>query len=350
MITNELMYFILFCLLITVVLVIDLKIIGRSSHTMSFKEALIWTAIWITMAFLFFLFLSFHGERIHGITTMQKLVEIRDRFAPHLVLTGNLQESIELYRNNISTEYLTGYLIEYTLSMDNIFVIMTILSAFSVNEKYYKRVLFWGILGAVILRCLFIFAGAALIHKFAWVLFIFGGFLVFSGVKMFIERNKDNRVEPQKHWLVKFLSRNFSVFPRFVRDHFFVFNRHKVYITPLFIILILVEFTDLIFAFDSIPAIFAITMDPYVVFFSNIFAIIGLRSLFFLLIKIIHLFRFLKTGISVLLVFIGIKLLAHNWLDQINFKTIYSLYFILSVIVVSILASVFIPKKNTVNV
>jgi len=346
MISSEFFYFLIFCLFITGILFVDLKLIGKSSHTMTFREALTWTTVWVTFALLFYLFLLFHGEKIHGITTMEKLVEIRDKFAPNLVFTGNLQESIKLYCNNISTEYLTGYLIEYTLSVDNIFVIMMILSAFSVNEKYYKRVLFWGILGAIVLRCIFIFAGAALIQEFAWILFVFGGFLVISGFKMFFDRNKDNKIEPQKYWLVKLLSKYFSVFPRYVKDHFFVFRPRKVYITPLFIVLIIIEFTDLIFAFDSIPAIFAVTIDPYVVFFSNIFAIIGLRSLFFLLMKIIHLFRFLKTGVSVLLVFIGLKLLFHHWLDEFGFKTIYSLYFIIFVLAVSILASLIKPKNE----
>jgi len=170
--------------------------------------------------------------------------------------------------------------------------------------------------------------------------------LVYSGVKVFIERHKSESIDVAKHPMVRFFSRWFRVTPTFVDEKFFV-KRDKVnYITPLFIVLIIVEFTDLIFAFDSIPAIFSVTRDPYIVFFSNIFAIIGLRSLFFLVIKVFYIFTYLKEGISVLLVFIGAKLVFHSYLDQIGYKSIYSLYFILFVLVGSILLSIAIPRKE----
>ncbi|MCX6256910.1 MAG: TerC/Alx family metal homeostasis membrane protein [Bacteroidia bacterium] len=346
MVSTEVMYFSIFCLFITGVLVLDLKVIGRSSHSITFREALIWTAVWVSCALMFYFIIMFHGEKIHGINNLEELRNICQRYQSHLVLSNNYAESLDMYRRNMATEFITGYLIEYTLSMDNIFVIMMILSAFMIKEKYYKRVLFWGILGAIVLRCIFIFTGSALISKSILVLIAFGLFLIYSGIKMYIDRNKDDKIEPQHHWLVKYLSVHLPVFPRYVKDHFVVYKSKKAWITPLFIVLILVEFTDLIFAFDSIPAIFAITIDPYVVFFSNIFAIIGLRSLFFLLIRIIFLFRYLKTGVSVLLVFIGIKLVTNQWLHEIGFKTVYSLYFIVAVLSVSILASVLIPKKT----
>ena len=164
---------------------------------------------------------------------------------------------------------------------------MAILKAFSVSKANYKRVLFWGILGAIIMRFIFIFAGAALINRFEWLLYIFGVYLLYVGVRMYLERNKEKQIQPQDHALVKLLARWFNVFPRYVNDRFFIRKDHKVYITPLFVVLIMIEFTDLIFAMDSIPAVFGITRDPYVVFFSNIFAILGLRSLFFLLIKVV---------------------------------------------------------------
>ncbi|NJO68248.1 MAG: TerC/Alx family metal homeostasis membrane protein, partial [Bacteroidetes bacterium] len=237
-------------------------------------------------------------------------------------------------------------LIEYTLSMDNVFVIMMILGAFSVGKKYYKQVLFWGILGAIILRFIFIFAGAALIQKFEWVLYFFGAFLVYTGISIFINRNKDEKIEPKNHWLVKFLSRKFPLFPRYVRHRFFVKRNRKLYMTPLFVVLILIEFTDIVFALDSIPAIFAVTRDPYIVFFSNIFAIIGLRSLFFLLMRVVDLFHYLKIGISFLLVFVGFKLLAHGWLEQIGFKSVYSLYVILATLVICVILSLIYPVKS----
>jgi tellurite resistance protein TerC len=243
-------------------------------------------------------------------------------------------------------EFLTGYLIEYTLSMDNVFVIMTILSAFAVEKKYYKQVLFWGILGAIILRFIFIFAGAALIQKFEWILYVFGAFLVYTGINIFINRNKEEKIEPQKHWLVKYLSKRFPLFPRYVRHRFFITRGKKLFMTPLFVVLLLIEFTDIIFALDSIPAIFAVTRDPYVVFFSNIFAIIGLRSLFFLLMRVVDLFHYLKIGIAFLLVFVGFKLLAHGWLEHIGFKSVYSLYIILATLVVCIIVSIIFPPKT----
>lgn len=169
---------------------------------------------------------------------------------------------------------------------------------------------------------------------------------MFQGVKMFIERNKETRIEPQNNKLVQFLSRYFNVFPRYVGNRFFIRKNSKLFITPLFIVVIYVEFSDLIFAFDSIPAIFSITRDPYVVFFSNIFAIIGLRSLFFLLIRIIDMFHHLKTGIAILLAFIGFKLLLHGYLDDIGYKSIYSLYFILFILSGSVILSVLHPRKQ----
>jgi tellurite resistance protein TerC len=162
---------------------------------------------------------------------------------------------------------------------------------------------------------------------------------------MFVERNKEEKIEVKDHWLVKFLSKHFNIYPEFINHHFWKKIESKFYFTPLLVVLILIEFTDLVFAFDSIPAIFSITRDPYIVFFSNIFAIIGLRSLFFLLIKIIDYFHFLKVGISFLLAFVGLKLLFHEYLENIGFKNIYSLYFILFTLTVSILASIIFPEK-----
>jgi tellurite resistance protein TerC len=154
-------------------------VVGRNKHVISFKESLIWTGVWVGCAMLFYVFILFHGEKFHGIANMNDLLEIKDKYSEHLNLSlDNFQQSLEIYRKNMGMEFLTGYLIEYTLSMDNVFVIMTILSAFAVEKKYYKQVLFWGILGAIILRFIFIFAGAALIQKFEWILYVFGAFLV----------------------------------------------------------------------------------------------------------------------------------------------------------------------------
>ena len=220
---------------------------------------------------------------------------------------------------------------------------MAILGAFSVREKDYKRILFWGILGAVVMRFVFIFAGAVLIYRLDWVLYLFGAYLIYVGVRMYLTRNRDTRIEPQNHPVVRFLSRRFNVFPRYVDDRFFVRKEGMLYLTPLFVVLLIIEITDLIFATDSIPAIFAVTRDPYIVFFSNIFAILGLRSLFFLLVRVVEKFHLLKIGVAILLCYVGIKLMLHVWLDRIGFKPVYSLYVILAVLIGSILLSLLFP-------
>lgn len=347
MLSNEIVFLGFFIIFIVGILVFDLLIVGRKSHIVSFKEALTWSLVWITTALAFYFVIRNFGEKIHGIENFTDLQAVVSRYAPELRLDeGNYEKSVDLYRKTMAINYITGYLIEETLSTDNLFVIFMILTAFSVKLKNYKHVLFWGILGAIVLRFVFIFTGSALIQRFDWILLIFGGWLVFQGIKMFIERNKEQRIEPQNNRLVLFLSRNFNVFPRYVGSKFFIRKNHRLFITPLFIVVIYVEFSDVIFAFDSIPAIFSVTRDPYVVFFSNIFAIIGLRSLFFLLIRVINMFHHLKTGISILLAYIGLKLLFHSWLDEIGYKSIYSLYFILIILTGSILLSVLFPKKH----
>lgn len=347
MISQEMLYFGIFSVLILGILIFDLTVIGRKSHVLSFKEASLWTGVWVSLALLFYVFIIYYGDRLHGITNMDQLIAIRDKYAPMLKLDlPTFEENLNLYRKNMGMEYLSGYLIEYTLSMDNVFVIMTILSAFAVNQKYYKEVLFWGILGAIVLRFIFIFVGAALIAKFDWVLLVFGAFLVFTGVKLFVNRNKEEKIEPKDHWLVKYLSKHFRVHTEYVGGKFFIRKEKHLYITPLFIVLVMIEFTDLIFATDSIPAIFAITRDPFLVFFSNIFAIIGLRSLFFLLMRVMNIFHYLNIGISFLLVFVGFKLLFHGWLEHIGFKSVYSLYVILGTLALCIGMSILFPKKE----
>ncbi len=346
MISGEFIFFGLFIVFVIGVLLLDLLIIGRKSREVSVKEAAIWSGIWIFLALGFALFLRFYAEIVHDINNFEDLKIITKHYAPFLQLDNtSFEHSLDLYRKNSSINFLSGYLIEKSLSVDNLFVIMAILTAFSVKKADYKRVLFWGILGAIVLRCIFIFAGAALIYKFEWILYIFGIYLIYVGIKMFIDRNTEEKIEPQNHPIVKFFSKRFRVFPKYVSDRFFIKKSGIFYITPLFIVLIIIEITDLIFALDSIPAIFAVTRDPYIVFFSNIFAILGLRSLFFLLIKVIEKFYLLKIGVAILLVYVGGKLMLHEWLVQIGFKPVFSLYIILFVLSGSILFSMLFPKK-----
>ena len=347
---GNILFLILFLAVILGILMFDLLILGRKSHEVSIREAATWTGIWVLLAFMFSLFLRFFGDFVHGIDTLEELKEVLSRFYPYLLSDQlTFEEGLTRLRKSITINFVSGYLIEESLSIDNLFVIMAILKAFSVKKTDYKRVLFWGILGAIVMRFIFIFAGAALIYRFEWLLYVFGAYLLYVGVKMFLERNREKRIEPQDHPLVKFLSKRLRVFPRYVNDRFFIRKEAAVYITPLFIVLVMVEFSDLIFALDSIPAIFGITRDPYIVFFSNIFAILGLRSLFFLLVKVVERFHLLKAGVSLLLVFVGIKLIAHDWLAHIGYKPVFSLYVILAILVLSITLSLLFPKRIRVK-
>jgi tellurite resistance protein TerC len=350
MISNEFIFFAGFLIFIIGMLMLDLGVFSKKNHIVSFKEAASWSAVWVVFALAFYVFIRTHGELIHGVDTYEDLVTIQQRYAKELVLIpGDLEASIQLYRNNMALEYITGYLVEYALSVDNIFVIILIFTSFGVREKYYKKVLFWGILGALVMRFIFIFAAGSLIMKAGWILYLFGAFLVFTGINMFLSRNKDEAIEPQKHPVVKFASKYFSVYPRYVNDKFFIKKQGKLMLTPLFVVVLIIEFTDLIFAVDSVPAVFAVTTDPYVVFFSNIFAIMGLRSMFFFLANVMHLFHYLKVGLAVLLVFIGGKMLAHSYLKEIGFQTQYSLYIIVGILLISVVSSLLFPQKKKVE-
>jgi len=257
------------------------------------------------------------------------------------------EDALTLYKNNLSLEYITGYIIELSLSVDNLFVMIMIFYAFGVQKKYYKEVLFWGILGALVMRFIFIFGAAAVINRFEWVLYIFGAFLLYTGIKMFLDRNKrEKKIDIGKHPMVRFASKYLRVYPKYVGNHFYIRKPgRKFYFTPLFIVVLVIEFTDVIFATDSVPAIFSITKDPYIVFFSNIFAILGLRSLFFVLLNFLNRFHYLKHGLAVLLTFIGLKLILDHWLKEWGFTTTHSLIVVLGVLAISMMASIIFPKK-----
>lgn len=350
MVSNEVLFFTVFLVFIIGMLLLDLGVFSKKSHIVSFKEAAAWSSVWVVCSIIFYFIIRTHGDLIHGVKNFEDLRNIQEMYAEEVTLySDDFQRSLQSYRNNMSLEYITGYLVEYALSVDNIFVIIMIFSSFGVREKHYKKVLFWGILGALVMRFIFIFAAGTLILRAAWILYLFGAFLVFTGINLFLKRNKDEKIEPQKHPIVKFASRHFAVTPRYVGDHFFVRKHGKIMITPLFVVLLIIEFTDLLFAVDSVPAVFAVTQDPYVVFFSNIFAIMGLRSMFFFLANIMHLFHYLKVGLAVLLVFIGTKMLAHSYLKEIGFKTQYSLYIIIGILVISVVASLLFPHKKQIE-
>lgn len=348
--TNELIFISGFIVFILIMLALDLGLFAKTDKPVSLKQAGIMSAVWVALALGFYVLILNFGHLLHQVDSFAVLQRVNSDHFHHLKLNpDDFAGSLELYRKNLGLEFITGYVVEYALSVDNIFVIVLVFTAFGVNPKYYHKVLFWGIIGAVLMRFAFIFLGSALITHFHWILYLFGAFLVYTGVSMFINRNQEDTIDPENHKIVKLASRFFAVHPKFEGDRFFVKVDRKKLITPLFLVLLIIEVTDLVFAVDSIPAIFSITKDPYIVFFSNIFAILGLRSMFFLLVNIIDKFHYLKVGLAVLLAFIGLKMLAANYVDKIGLTTGNSLLVILAILVVSVVASLVFPKKKVVK-
>ena len=340
MFSTETIFFIIFIAVIVAILLIDMLVIDRKAHEVSIKEAGLWTAVWITLAFCFAGFLWFHGDMVHGIGDMNELREVTQRYASHLKLnTNDFEGGLSLYRHNMTITYISAYLLEKTLSVDNLFVMLLIFTSFGVSKKEYQHVLNWGILGAIILRFIFIFVGTSLIARFDWILLIFGLLLIYNGIKILFEKESDEPIDVENHFAVKWLSKIFRVYPRFEGDKFFV-RAKKENVDFLLAVgggsAIFIEFADIIFAFDSIPAAFSVSLDPYVVFFSNILAIVGLRAMFFLLAGIADKFRFLKHGVCILLLFIGAKLLLYEYVE---IDAVWSLVVIASVLTVSILLS-----------
>ena len=347
---NELIFISGFIIFILAMLAIDLGLFTGSGNPVSTRQAALMSVIWITLAFGFYLLILKYGNLLHHVDSFATLQQINVNHFHHLTLNpNNLPAGLQLYRNNLALEFISGYVVEYALSVDNIFVMVLIFTAFAVDKKYYHKVLVWGIIGAIVMRFCFIFIGATLIEHFHWILYLFGAFLVYTGATMYINRNKKDEIDPEKNTIVKLASRYFAVYPKFSGDRFFVEIDQKKMITPLFLVLLVIEGTDLVFAVDSIPAIFSITKDPYIVFFSNILAILGLRSMFFLLVNVIDRFHYLKTGLSVLLAFVGMKMLAANYVDKIGLTTGNSLLIILMILVVSVVASLLFPKKKAVH-
>lgn len=346
----EAVFTIAFLGFIVFVLLVDLVLVGRKVHVISAKEAFIWSAIWIALGVSFYFFLIHFGHLLHGIETVEHLKEIADKYNPYLTLDYSkpFEILLEEYKKSQAINYLSAYFIEKTLSIDNIFVMLMILQGFAVPEKDYKKVLFWGILGAIVLRFTFIFAGVAIIQRFEWVLIIFGVFLLYQGIKILVEKDK-KATNPKDSKLIRFLSNHINILPDYSNDRFWLRKDKKLFFTPLFLVLVMIEFSDLVFAFDSIPAIFAVSRDPFIVFFSNIFAILGLRSLFFLVANLVNRFRFLKHGVSLLLIFIGFKLVLHNNLKGWGFQPEYSLYIIAFIMVGSIVLSMLVPGKEEKN-
>ncbi|NQW75597.1 MAG: TerC/Alx family metal homeostasis membrane protein, partial [Cytophagales bacterium] len=335
MFMSESLFFLLFSILVIAIMLVDLGIFKKAGAAeVTFKEAGFWTGAWVLLAISFYFFLGHFGGMVHGITDVNGLIAVKELYAPHIDLgSGSFADQLAIFQNNLSLEFITGYLVEYSLSADNVFVFILIFNSFGVQKRYYKKILVWGILGAIILRLIFIFVGAALLQKFDWIIYVFGAFLVYTGVKILFTKQHDEEINPSEHPIVKFLSRFFNVYHRNVIGRFFVrMKTGKLFITPIFVIVVVIAFTDILFAVDSIPAIFSISKDPYIVFFSNVFAVMGLRSLFFFLSNLMGLFRFLPMGLGVLLSFVGLKMLGHHYLTEIGFGTLSSLAVIVGIL------------------
>ena len=347
--THEIIVFSAFIVFVFLILYIDLKVIGkkRGSHIISFREGLFWTIIWVTLSLVFFVLIRYFGDYLHIDTQNLSDEQVKARVQELIVLyhhpinisSLDVENALRLYRNNLSLEYITGYLIEYSLSIDNVFVIALVFLSFGIREKYYKRVLFWGIIGAVIMRFIFIFAASVVIQRFEYILYFFGALLIFLGIRMareYFRKGQEIKKDMHNHPVVKFASRYFSVYQGDGGKHFWIKENGMLLITPLFIVLLVVEFSDVIFAVDSVPAVFSVTRDPYIVFFSNIFAILGLRSLFFLIMHVINRFRYLKLGLAFILSFVGVKMLIPSYY---KIPTDISLLVIVSILGICILAS-----------
>jgi tellurite resistance protein TerC len=302
---NQTWLWIGFNIFVIAMLALDLGVFHRKSHVIKIKEALIWSAVWISLALLFNVGLYFW------------------------------------FGTEKALNFFTGYLIEKSLSVDNLFVFLMIFSYFRVPASYQHNVLFWGILGALIMRAIFIFAGVTLIAKFHWVIYIFGAFLIFSGVKM--AYSKDKEVHPERNPILKIFRKIMPVTRDYVENHFFVVQAGRRLATPLFIVLIVIETTDVMFALDSIPAILAITVDPFIVYSSNVFAILGLRALYFALAGIMGLFQYLHYGLSAILVFVGIKMIVAEFY---KLPTAIALGVIAAILVISIIASMIRTRRD----
>ena len=346
---SETLFFLVFSVAVMAVMLVDLGVFKKEGAAeVTFREAGFWSGAWVLLAIIFYVFLGYNGAMVHGIQDVAGLRAVQQAYAPHIDLgKGSYFDQLAIFQDNLSLEFITGYLVEYSLSADNVFVFILIFNSFGVQKRYYKKILVWGILGAIVLRLIFIFLGAALLQKFDWIIYLFGAFLVYTGVKILLSKEHEEEINPGDHPVVKLLSKYFNVYKRNVIGRFFVrMKTGKLYITPIFVIVVVIAFTDILFAVDSIPAIFSISKDPYIVFFSNVFAVMGLRSLFFFLSSLMGLFRFLPMGLGVLLSFVGLKMIGHHYLEQWGFGTLASLGVILGILTVSIGLSLAFPEEK----
>jgi tellurite resistance protein TerC len=302
---SQVFLWVIFNVFVLGILAVDLLVLHRKAHTVSLREALAWSCVWVSLALAF-------GVGIYFFQGGEKALE-----------------------------FLTGYVIEWSLSVDNLFVFLVIFSYFSVPPIYQHRVLFWGILGALILRALFIATGTALLANFHWMIYVFGAFLIFTGIKLLFVG--EEKIEPEKNPAVRLVRRFIKITPEYQGQRFFIRKDKELWATPLFLVLVVVETTDVIFAIDSIPAIFGITLDPFIVYTSNVFAILGLRALFFLLAGVMEMFRYLRVGLSFVLCFVGLKMLVAEFY---KIPIGISLGVVGGILVISILASMLKERQE----
>ena len=303
-----------FNLFVLSMLALDLGVFHRHAHKVSIKEATIWSVVWIALAMIFNLGLYLFWDKV--------------------------SPASDYSNSEAALAFFTGYLIEKSLSVDNIFVFVLIFTFFGVPAIYQHRVLFWGILGALIMRGTLIAVGAVLLKEFHWIIYIFGAFLIFTGIRMAIHRNEE--MHPEQNPVVKLFRKSMPVTENYEGDHFFIRRAGRLMATPLFLALLIVESTDLVFAVDSIPAIFAVTNDPFIVYTSNVFAILGLRSLYFLLAGVVDKFYYLKLGLSVVLAFVGTKMVI---VDIYKIPVGLSLGVIASILTVAVVASLLRTRR-----
>lgn len=302
---TDLSFWIYFNVFVLLMLALDLGVFNRKAHEVTIKEAVIWTGVWITLAMCFNALIYYWQGQAKAL------------------------------------EFFTGYVIEKSLSVDNIFVFVLIFSYFKIPSIHQHKILFWGIIGALIMRAAFIFAGVAMLEKFHWTIYLFGAILIYTGYKMLVQKEKT--IEPEKNPVIKLFRRIMPVTHELHDGNFFVKQNGKRFATPLFLVLLLVETTDLIFAVDSIPAILAITQDQFIVYTSNVFAILGLRSLYFALAGMIDKFRYLSTGLAMILIFVGIKMMI---VDFYKLPILIALLVIVVILITSIIASLMFRAKN----
>ncbi|MBS3914129.1 MAG: TerC/Alx family metal homeostasis membrane protein [Bacteroidetes bacterium] len=337
-----------FLLFIVLALALDLGVFTKNNpHSIGLKEALWRTIGWVSSGLLFSIVLYFFYADSNGLSDNMSLAIYKDRFNSDFQLHGDFKRTLSAFSGEIVTQYLSGYFVEYSLSVDNLFVMMLIFTSFQVQDKLRKNILFWGVIGAIVMRCLFIFIGGLLIHKFEWILYIFGAILIYSGIKLLVQKDKkDEKIETEKHPVVRFARKILPISEHSGHTRFFTRENGKFMFTGLFVVLLVVEFSDLVFAVDSVPAIFGITRDPYIVFFSNIFAILGLRSLYFLLSHSLEKLHTLKYGLSIILVYIGVKMVSESWFKLIGFTHVHNLMVLVSIILLTILSSYFLPPQK----